>query len=144
MEQLPQIDHNATTGTPMRFTSKAKQANEIDWFNFETRMRKTVAQMLEPVQQSALNDQEEVISLKQTISQLERKIEKLNYELERTDAKAGQVAEIKLRLQSMVYMTAVTLLERRPNHSRGKHQKPFGRHHDHYRQVVQSRGFNST
>ena len=103
MESLsPVPDTNAVTNTPLCFSRKMPETSEIDWFNFETRMRKTVAEMLEPLQKAADDDRDGVIALQAMLSQMEKRVQDLSLELERTDAKTTQVMELKLKVQTLV------------------------------------------
>ena len=75
---------------------------EVDWFNFETRMRKLIQEMLEPTIQRGLEDREDLNRLNTIVDDHRKKLEELEYANQKVDRKADRFNDAIAKIQELV------------------------------------------
>eukprot|EP00347_Sterkiella_histriomuscorum_P022302 403330961 len=72
----------------------AGQSYEIDWFDFETRMRKLIHEMIEPTVRKVNEDRDKIYKLKTDQDNHKRKLEDLEFAVIKTDNKTNVFEDI--------------------------------------------------
>jgi SMC interacting uncharacterized protein involved in chromosome segregation len=61
--------------------------NEVGYFEFETKIRKMLLDMVEPVQKRLLDDRDKIVKLRTDLEANKRKTEDLEFSLHKTDGR---------------------------------------------------------
>lgn len=69
---------------------KLKSTAEIDWFDFETRMRIIIRDILEPTIKRQEDDRDEINNLKKMIENFKKRIDDLDYLVNRANFKTSK------------------------------------------------------
>ncbi|CDW80865.1 UNKNOWN [Stylonychia lemnae] len=86
-------------------SSYAGQNYEIDWFDFETRMRKMIHEMIEPTVRKVNEDRDKLFKIRNDQDAQKRKIEDLEFAVIKTDNKTNVFEDIFRNLARLVNST---------------------------------------
>lgn len=71
---------------------------EIDWFNFETKMRGVVSELIEPLISREIEDRENIVQMKRVNDNYKTRIEDLEYQVNKTRKKETLFDEIQRKI----------------------------------------------
>lgn len=80
---------------------EVKSTAEVDWFDFETRMRRIIQELLDPTIRRSLEDKEIVNSLKKSLDLQKRKIEEIEFVIHKTQKRTTIFEEINKKMVEM-------------------------------------------
>lgn len=72
-----------------------KTATELDWFDFETRMRDVIHELIEPVMRKATEDREQMLTIRRNQENDEKRLDQLESAVLKTGRKATVFDEIQ-------------------------------------------------
>ncbi|CDW83857.1 UNKNOWN [Stylonychia lemnae] len=77
-----------TGQSPNKTENKQFFANEIDWFGFQTQLRKIVYELVEPTVKRALTSENQIYFLQEENAQVRKKLDELEYVFQKAQKKA--------------------------------------------------------
>ena len=98
-----------------RRPKKQKVNPEIDWFHFETRMRKMISEMLDPIKKQSDEDREFVQNMRYQNQTLNYKIQDLETIAQKALSRSNQVDDANVRIQMLVHLLANKRSSRQTN-----------------------------
>ena len=84
-----------------RKPSKESAGAELDWFSFETRIRKLIQDLVDPIQKRALDAKEASDAQRKGNDSLKRKVEELEFAVHKSQKKSVIFEEINNRISKL-------------------------------------------
>ena len=99
-EQQPSMtEHTHTrTATP----AKPKTPGDLDWFDFETRMRKLIAELLEPTVLRTQDDKAQILLLRKMNETLKKRMDDAEFVQAKAAKRMDKLEEIWTRVKDLV------------------------------------------
>ena len=83
-------------------TQATEPTNELGWFEFETRIRRMMLEMIDPVQKRIYEDREKVVKFRADFEANRRKTEDLEFHVGKIDGKLVALDDIYKRFNHIV------------------------------------------
>lgn len=74
----------------------------MNWFDFETKMRKLIYEIIEPINQKVDEHKDKISKMKNESDYYKKRFENFNYELNKIDHKASMVDDTMSKIMKMV------------------------------------------
>ena len=81
--------------------SKDQKNAELDWFSFETRVRKLIQDLVEPVSKRAVEAKESSDTLRKSNDNLKRKVEEIEFVVHKSQKKSTIFEDINNKFTKM-------------------------------------------
>lgn len=83
-------------------TQNPENMDEVGFFEFETKIRKMMIEMLEPIQKRLTDDRDKIVKLRGDLESAKRKSEDLDFHLQKTDGRLQAFEDIYKKIAKLV------------------------------------------
>jgi len=80
-------------------TERAKE--EMDWFKFETRIRKVILELLEPTAKRASDVDRDLRNVRSRLDKLGRRVDDSDYQVEKIDKKTAHQEDLQQQVRAI-------------------------------------------
>jgi hypothetical protein len=90
-------------------TQNPDTMNEVGYFEFETKIRKMLLDMIDPIQKRLGDDRDKIVKLRTDLEANKRKAEDLEFSMHKTDGRLVAFDDIYKKLNKLVIYSIIDL-----------------------------------